>query len=235
MLIAATGDIHSPRYYEEFVKSVDMMQMKPDLFLMVGDMIDRGNVEEYDKIYNVLFGKIKCPIIACFGNNEYGEFKQTIKQKYPDIKFLDDESWVTNVGTVHVGVVGTTGSLDTPTIWQSRNIPNIEKIYIERMNNVERQLHRLLNTFRILVMHYAPTYKTLEGENPRFFPNMGSQLYENVIIKEKPNLVIHGHCHRGKGMAWIDSVPVLNVSFPLNRGIVMIDTDKLKPGLTKFL
>ena len=85
-------------------------------------------------------------------------------------------------------------------------------------------------------MHYAPTYKTLEGENPRFYGGLGWNAFENVIIEMKPDLVVHGHSHKGKKFAWVDKVPVFNVSFPVNeKKIVIIDTDELKPGLTKFI
>lgn len=235
MIIAATSDVHSPRYYEDFIKAVDALNVKPDLFLMAGDMVNRGNIEEYEKIYNVLFGKITCPIIACFGNNEFGEIRDRLKEKYKEIRFLDDQSIMLQVGYATVGIVGTTGSLDNPTFWQSKNIPNIERIYQERISFVDRHLQRMVATFRIVLMHYSPTYKTLVGENPRFYGNMGSQVYENVLIQRKPSLVVHGHSHRGLKMAWVDTVPVFNVALGLNKEIVVIDTEKLKPGLAKFV
>jgi calcineurin-like phosphoesterase family protein len=65
---------------------------------------------------------------------------------------------------------------------------------------------------------------------------MGSQLYENVFVQRKPSLVIHGHSHRGTKQAWVDTVPIFNVSLPLNKQIVVIDTEKdLKPGIAKFV
>ena len=64
---------------------------------------------------------------------------------------------------------------------------------------------------------------------------MGNQLFENVINTRKPNLVVHGHSHRGTKQAWIDTVPVFNVAFPLNREIVIIDTEKIKLGIAKFV
>ena len=48
--------------------------------------------------------------------------------------------------------------------------------------------------------------------------------------------MITGHSHKGRKQAWIDTIPVFNVAFPLNKEIVLIDTEKdLKPGLEKFL
>jgi len=235
MLIGATGDVHSPRFFDDFVRAIDALTVKPDLFLIVGDMINRGEIEEYDKISNVLFGKISCPIVACFGNNEYQELRDELKQRHPEIKFLDDESIILKIGKLSVGIIGSTGSLDMPTTWQRRNVPNIERIYAQRLDFVERHLSRIVADFKIVLLHYSPTYKTLEGENPRFYPNLGSKLYESVLIEKKPNLVLHGHSHRGKRQAWIDTVPVFNVALPLNKEIVVIDTEKdLRPGIAKF-
>ena len=244
LIIAATGDVHSPRHFDLFLKAIDDLEAlgtRPHLFLITGDMIHRGEIEEYDKIHNALFGKITCPIVACFGNNEFAENREELKQRIRSVRFLDDQSMLISVkipGEMRetaVGIVGTTGSLETPTPWQRSNIPNIERIYNERVNLVERHFSHMHANFRILIMHYAPTYKTLEGENPRFYTSMGWNVYENVLIRQKPDLVLHGHSHRGLKQAWVDSVPVFNVCLPLNNKIVVIDTNELKPGLTKFI
>lgn len=244
MIIAATGDVHSPRHFETYLKAVDSMEtqgVRPDLFLITGDMIHRGEVSEYEKVYNTLFGRINGPIIACFGNNEYHEKREEIRQRIKEITFLDDKSVVVSLKMkgfdreYHVGIVGTTGSLETPTPWQRANVPNIERIYKERILFVERQLKNMRVDYKILLMHYSPTYRTLEGENPRFFTSMGWNVYENILIRQKPDLVIHGHAHRGLKMAWVESVPVFNACLSLNQQILVIDTDKLKPGLTKFV
>lgn len=237
MIIAVTSDVHSPRFFGEFVKAVDRMKSKPDLFLLAGDMIERGDAGEYEKIYNALFGKIKCPIVACFGNQEYQQIRDGIKQKITDIKFLDDDAAVLQIGSTSVGIVGTVGSLDTPTPWQKSNIPDIERIYQERVATVDKLLNRLLRVdVKILLMHYAPTYKSLEGENPRFFSSMGSRQFEPILWNRKPALVIHGHSHRGQKKVWIDTIPIFNVCFIMNREIVIIDTEKdLKPGIAKFV
>lgn len=237
MIIASAGDIHSPRYYDLFVKSMEDIHVNPDLFLLVGDVIHRGKVEEYQKVYNVFFGKIKCPIIACFGNDEFGpETRMLIENRVPDIKFVNDESLILDINDRRVGIVGTLGSLDRPTFWQRKNIPNIYDIYKNRVGTIERILSELDVDFKILLIHYAPTYKILEGENPKTYAELGCNDYEKVLIEQKPDLVITGHSHRGKKQVWIDTVPIFNVALPLNEEIVVIDTEKnLKPGLEKFL
>jgi Icc-related predicted phosphoesterase len=236
MIIAAVSDVHSPRNYTDFVRAVESLKVKPDLFLMAGDMIDRGEIGEYERIFNALFGKINCPIVACFGNNEFEQVRDDVKKKHPEVKFLDDDATVVSVGKIMIGIVGTTGSLDTPTPWQKQNIPNIEKIYQDRVSLVDRLLVRMKTDLRIVLMHYAPTYKSLEGENPRFYSTMGTRMYEPVLWDRKPTLVIHGHSIRGVKKTWSDTVPIFNVAFLLNREIVLIDTEKdLKPGIAKFV
>ncbi len=235
MIIAAVSDVHSPKYYDQFVQAVENFSIKPDLFLMAGDMVHRGSVDDYEKIYNALFGKINCPIVACFGNSEFDEIREEVRRKFREIKFLDDQSTVLEINKKSVGIFGTTGSLERPTQWQLANVPNIGNIFRERIDLVDKNLEKMNTNFKILLIHYAPTFKTLGGENPNFYSSLGSNLYENVIIKRKPNLVVHGHSHKGINMARVDSVPVVNVSFPVNQGIVVIDTEKTKTGLEKFV
>ncbi|MFH0711088.1 MAG: metallophosphoesterase [Candidatus Aenigmatarchaeota archaeon] len=236
MIIAAVSDVHSPQYFSEYVRAIDWMKVKPDLFLIVGDMVHRGDLPEYQKVYNVLFGKITCPIVACFGNNEFQQLRDQLKLRYADIKFLDDETVVLDIGGRSVGIIGTTGCLETATPWQKANIPNIQQIFESRIMFVEKYLQRLQVDFKIVLTHYAPTFKTLEGGNPRFFSTQGNQILEQVVVNNKANLVLHGHSHRGIKMAWADSVPIYNVAFPVNKEIVIIDTDKdLKPGISRFV
>jgi len=237
MLIAATSDIHSPMYYENFVRALDFFQAKPDLFLLAGDIVDRGNIEEYRKILNAFFGKISCPIIACFGNSEFGkETTDRIKEKYKEIIFLEDEAIEISVGDKKVGIVGSKGSLDRPTYWQSKNLPGIEEEYARRIEKVKKLILELKSDLKVFLVHYSPTYKILEGENINAYPELGSEEMEKALLEAKPNLVICGHAHKGRKQAWIDSIPLFNVGLMLNGKIVLIDTEKdLKYGLEKFL
>jgi len=235
MIIAASSDIHSPKLFDVFLRSVDSLQVQPDLFLLAGDVIDKGKVEEYEKISNVFFGRIKCPIVACFGNEEYMELRDEIRKRVNEIKFLDDESIILEINGTSVGIVGSSGSLDRPTRWQRKNIPNIQEIYENRVKKVDELLSQLEADFKILMVHYAPTYKILEGENPIIYPELGCRRFEKVILERKPDLVITGHSHKGKKEVWLDTVPIINVALPLRNEIVVIDTEKnLKPGLEKF-
>ncbi len=237
MLIAATSDIHSPKNFEFFVRAVDTIQLNPDIFFLCGDIVDKGNVDEYSKINNTLFGKFNCPIIACFGNSEYGkETTDIIKERYKEITFLEDESIVLDIRNKKVGIIGTKGSLDRPTFWQSRNLPGIEDEYRLRIQKIRDLLANLECDTKILLTHYAPTYKILDGENPYSYPELGSAELEKVILELKPDIVICGHAHKGRKQTWLNGIPVFNVGLMLNGKIVVIDTEKdLKHGIEKFI
>ncbi|MEM5792933.1 MAG: metallophosphoesterase [Candidatus Aenigmatarchaeota archaeon] len=241
MLIAATGDIHSPINYELFIKSIDNLHISPHLFLISGDIVDRKSakdevtIKEIRKVSNAIFGKINCPIISCFGNNEFEQDWEKIIKSNPEIKFLQDESMVLEIEGNKVGIVGSKGSLDRPTIWQRKNLPDITNIYQKRVEKINELLLGLNVDYKILLIHYPPTYKILSGENPSYYPELACSSLERLIVETKVNLVITGHVHKGKKEVWINGTPVINVGLTLNNGIVVIDTEKLKRGLSRFL
>ena len=238
MKILACADVHSPIFYQDFLKSVETINEKVDIIILAGDMVERDSIEkeieEYKKIYNSFFGKFFAPIIAVFGNTEFEEYREKIKKEVSGIRFLDDQYIELKIGETNIFIFGTTGALDEPTRWQKAHISNIQQIYQTRVEKVRSSLKNYQG-FKILVTHYTPTYKTLEGENPLFYQNLGSLEMEKAILETKPNVVIHGHSHYGSKFAWVDTIPIFNVAFPVNKGLVLIDTEKIKPGLQKFI
>lgn len=236
MIIGATADLHLPNNYREFIAALDKVNYNFDLFLLAGDIINGKNVEDFERFYNSLFGKVECPIVMVFGNNEYTETRTYLKLKYQDIIFLEDESVILKIKDRIVGIFGSTGVLDKPTPWQLKNVPGIEEIYKARLERIKQGLNKLIVDYKILLLHYAPTYSTLEGEPPFSYPSLGSKKMENVIKETKPDLVIHGHSHKGKPFSLVHGVPVFNVAFPANNNrVVVINTEEVKPGLLKFI
>jgi len=237
LTIGAVADVHSPKYLKLFREAMDTLDVSAiDLMFLAGDMIYKGRVEEMNNIIDILERKgVNCPIIAVFGNEEFEDRHEKIRRLCEGkIIFLDDESVVLNLKGLKVGIVGTKGSLDKPTTWQARNIPNIQQIYSERIKKVDNLLANLNSDVKILLMHYAPTYKTLKGEKTSIYPLLGSKKFEEVILRRRPDLVIHAHAHNGSEFASLNGIPVYNVSLPLTRKICII---KLKGarGLDAFI
>jgi len=237
MLIAATSDldylgVNLEPFWEALKKVI-----QPDLFLFAGDMYEYRNPDQYGTILDFIkLRNWKCPIVAIFGNREFPEDEDDIKKVCgKKITFLNDESIVLKIKNKTVGIVGSRGSLDMPTWWQSHHVKGVKDMYQQKIEKAEKLLKELDTDIKILLTHYATTYKTLKGEDPDIYPGLGSQKYEKVIEQTKPTFVIHGHVHFGIPLAFVNSIPVFNVSFHLNKKIVEIDTENLpKIGLKKY-
>lgn len=213
------SDVHSPRYYDDFISGLERVN-RPDLFLMAGDMINRGKVDEFPRLIDLIYQILGdgFPIIACFGNEEYAESrKELLSSSGHRVIFLDEKSVIRKIDGMQVGIVGTQGSLDRPTNWQKRTIPNIRRLYIQRAQRAALLLNELRDKvdLRILLMHYSPCLETCEGEDTRTFGWLGSRKFYTVIMEHQPELVIHGHVHGSiKHRAQLGRTRVYNVSFP---------------------
>ncbi|MHA1300247.1 MAG: metallophosphoesterase family protein [Candidatus Helarchaeota archaeon] len=221
--IVACSDIHSPKYLNGFTESLKKIKKKYDIFLFAGDLILKGKVSEVNKIIKIIDKYDFDYTISVFGNEEYNplhdEILEIVKGK---IIFLKDESKILKIGTKTVGIVGSKGSLDRPTFWQSKYIPGIEKVYTERIKTIEGLLSSLKADFKILLTHYPPTYITLYGEKKSAYPSIGCKRLEPILKKYPPDVVIHGHSHIGRKFAYLDSIPIYNVAFPLRKTITFI-------------
>lgn len=238
MIIAAVSDLDVLGLDLEPFWNAFKLANEPDLLLLAGDIYEYRNPENYGLIIDFIkLRKWRCPVVAVFGNREFDEDIDEIKKICKErITFLDDESIDLKIGDKKVGIVGTRGSLDSPTWWQSTHVKDIRKAYLERIKRCEQLLNDLKVDIKILLSHYSPTYKTLVGENPRIYTALGSKKFEDVLISTKTSFSVHGHAHYGIPLAFVDSIPVFNVSFEINKRIVEIDTDKLpKTGLHRFV
>ncbi len=209
-----------------FIKSLRQLPSKLDLFLLAGDLVNRGNPRSISPIVEKLKeAKPECPIVACFGNDEYDSIKETLRtQAQNTIIFLDDELKTFTIRGKQVSIIGSRGVLDHPTFWQSRNIKGIRELYTKRVDTLDSlfETAKTISPYTILLTHYTSTYVTLKGEEQRDFAQMGSQRVEEVLKRHSPWLTIHGHAHRGQRKAQLGKVHVYNVALPLNREIVII-------------
>ena len=176
--IAACADIHAPKYIKKFENSLKEIKTKIDLFLFAGDLILKGKYEEINNIIDILNKYKITNIISVFGNEEYDPLYDKILELAADkITFLNDETIILKIKAKSVGLVGTKGSLDRPTFWQAKNIPDISKTYTERIIKIEELLKNLHADFKIFITHYSPTYMTLIGEKKSAFPSIGSKRF----------------------------------------------------------
>ncbi|MHA1577401.1 MAG: metallophosphoesterase family protein [Candidatus Thorarchaeota archaeon] len=219
MKILAVADVHYPRFQEKFRKAIQNHD-SPDLFLMAGDMVNRGEAEAYPELVDVIqdqFGT-NFPIVACFGNEEYAEVRPKILALVKNrITILDEKFIVLEIDGIKIGIVGTQGSLDKPTSWQRSNLPGIKEEFARRAVRANSLLQKLsdISDRRILLMHHAPCTETCEGEDIRSFGWLGSRKFYAVLTSEQPDLVIHGHVHNSiTHEAKVGATLVRNVALP---------------------
>jgi len=227
IIIASTADIHSPKYLEALKEAIKRVKDKPDIVLLAGDLINKGNVKWYAPTIEAISQLETERVVAIFGNEEYEETHDKLREEFGDvITFLDDEFVKFEIKGMSLGIVGTKGSLEQPTTWQERHMPGIKEVYENRIKKVEKLLRELDTDIKVLLMHYAPTFKTLFGEYRSIWPQLGHRGYEKVIEATRPDLVIHAHAHNGSKRAAMWNIEILNVSFPVWRDIVIVKLAK---------
>ncbi len=233
MRIAAVGDVHGRGSLEPFRASLAAVE-EPDLFLLAGDLTDHNRIDEFGDVVAAVKARVTCPIVCVFGNNEWTNDHATYRQKF-DLTFLDDEAKAFDIGGESLRIIGSTGALDEPTWWQRNNLPGIEREYEMRV----RELDQLLagDDRRLLLTHYPPTHATMGGEKESWRSQLGSRRLEAVVLLRQPDVVVHGHVHKGipfaelePGQATLESfgevrrrIPVYNVAFPVTRKVTIID------------
>ncbi|WP_243675234.1 metallophosphoesterase [Vulcanisaeta distributa] len=162
--ILATADIHSPKYFPRFREAVKGLG-RFDAIFIAGDLMKEGKIEGLKILINEL-KKLSDTIIAVPGNEEYDEVMPRARE-LDVIKWLDDDVIKLTINDVTLRIIGSKGSLERPTTWQLKHIPHITDTYRRRVE----WLKKTINSSReltILLMHYTPTFKTLQGEDQGF-------------------------------------------------------------------
>lgn len=212
MRIAAVADVHSPRFLKEFTRSLKLCG-KPDLFLLAGDIVNRGAANEYPRVLDAIdqiLGKI--PVVACFGNEEYHETRNEIMSLAEKrVTFLDESSTFLILSNTKIGIVGASVLLEqTRSTLQGNNDQHyeIKNAFEKRALRVSQLLQKLANTvdYTILLLHYSP----LSEESATY-----SWWISKALEKVKPSLIVHGHVHASTNhKVVIGTTSVYNVALP---------------------
>jgi Icc-related predicted phosphoesterase len=164
------------------------------------------------------------PVLAVLGNHDWHanrpkEVEQVLRQG--GITVLHRGWKICELDGTRVGVVGTKGFIggfpdsELPDFGE----PLLRQVYAETSAEVEALEAGLEAVaacpLRIVLLHYAPTTTTLEGEPRVIWAFLGSDRLARPIAAHHPDLVLHGHGHAGQFEGFIGAVPVFNVSVPV--------------------
>jgi len=234
--VYAVSDIHSPRFLALFRNAVrNAPSEKPCALILAGDVVDKGRVDMLRPVVDEIRAKWgDVAILAVFGNEEYHDVRGRLVEEYPMVRWLDDEMVFYECSELKVAFIGTQGSLDRLTRWQSKHMPWLAEEYSRRPALIADLILKAKRDADvvILVSHYALALGNLKGEDPRAWPEMYSKAMEKVVAEAKPHIAIHGHAHLGKPLTLVNGVPVYNVALPLTKSLTVIS---LKRGLEAFM
>jgi Icc-related predicted phosphoesterase len=234
-MIVAFSDVHGPRYMGYLKTSLDSLR-DAELLVLAGDIVDKGETQHFKMVLDTVREVYNGSVIAIFGNEEYDERKEQLRCIDKGVMWLDDEMAILKVSGYNVAIIGTRGALDRPTRWQERNIPGIRDLYAKRLERLSELLKSASESAEkvILVTHYAPIGPTLEGENPKIWNQMGSRMLTRLILKNRVDVVLHGHAHNSSRVqAQLGATRVYNVALPAVRAVTRVPVAKV--GLEAFL
>jgi uncharacterized protein len=222
--IAAAGDVHcSPERRHEIEESFAGIAEQADLILLAGDLTTGGEPED-GAVLAEACRQLEIPVLAVLGNHDWhanrcDELVAVLEDG--GIAVLDRDCRVLEIAGTKVGVVGTKGFVGgfPDSALPDFGEPLLRRIYAETSAEVEA-LDRGLDAvagcdLRIVLLHYAPTVTTLEGEPRGIYAFLGSDRLAAPISEHVPDLVLHGHGHAGTFEGFIGKVPVFNVSIPV--------------------
>src|SRR2546423_10761839 len=228
--IAAAGDIHcspeSRARAEKAFAAVDDV----DLILLAGDLTTHGEPEQAEVLAEIA-RSARPRIVAVLGNHDW--HANRVDELLPVLDeagvTMLDPGWTTcEVDGVTVGIAGTKGfvggfpDLQLPGCGR----PVLREVYRETTTEVEA-IEAGLDAIasckhRIVLLHYAPTTTTLEGEPRVIWAFLGTDRLAPPIGERRPDVVLHGHAHRGTLDGRIREVPAYNMAEPVVRRVRLV-------------
>ena len=221
--VAAVGDLHCTRTSEgAFQPLFAKVAETADVLVLCGDLTDYGTPEEARVLAKEL-GGMKLPKIAVLGNHDFesnaADEVSRILTDAAGVVVLDGTA-VEVLGVGFAGAKGFPGGFGARALqaWGEAPVKAFVAAAIEEALKLESALARLRTPGRVALLHYAPIGATVDGEPVEIYPFLGSSRLEEPINRYRPDVVFHGHAHRGQlEGATSAGVPVYNVALPLLR------------------
>ena len=219
--IAAAGDIHASAATRTQVSAAFAgLDRSVDLILLAGDLTTCGDPSEAAVLADACRG-LEIPVCAVLGNHDW-HLNRTheVVAVLTDagIRVLERSSAQFDVRGQAVGVAGLKGFVGgfPDHVLPDFGEPLLRQVYAETTDDVaalDRELDAIGDCDpRIVVLHYAPTTTTLEGEPRGIWAFLGSDRLAGPIAEHAPDLVLHGHAHAGTFEGFVGRVPVYNVA-----------------------
>jgi Icc-related predicted phosphoesterase len=221
--VAAVGDLHCTRTSEGVYQPLfAKIGESADVLVLCGDLTDYGTSEEARVLAKDL-SALKLPKVAVLGNHDFesnaADEVSRILTDAAGVVVLDGTA-VEILGVGFAGAKGFPGGFGARALqaWGEAPVKAFVAAAIEEALKLESALARLRTRGRVAILHYAPVGATVDGEPIEIYPFLGSSRLEEPINRYRPDVVFHGHAHRGQLEGTTSAgVPVYNVALPLLR------------------
>jgi Icc-related predicted phosphoesterase len=219
--IAAAGDLHCAEPLRERVtRAFAALRGQADVVLLAGDLTTHGEPAEASVLADAC-RELDVPVFAVLGNHDFhvnrcDEVIAVLEEA--GVTVLQRSYAVCEVGGLELGIVGGKGFVggfpgaELPDFGE----PLLREVYAETTREVEAieaGLEAVAGCHRVVVLlHYSPIPETLVGEPETIWAFLGSSRLAAPIGAHRPDLVLHGHAHRGSFEGALGPVPVRNVA-----------------------
>lgn len=215
--VAAVGDLHfDPRARGSLTELFDRVNRESDVLALVGDLTTHGQPEQMEAFLHEL-ETLDVPVVTVLGNHDHESgHADVLTEMLTDagVHVLDGTAVVIH-GVGFTGVKGFGGGFGRWALgpFGESLIKDFVRLAIDEALKLERGLHELDTTERVVLLHYSPIVETLVGEPEQIYPFLGSSRLLDPITTLRPDVVFHGHAHHGsyRGEA-PGGIPVLNVA-----------------------
>jgi Icc-related predicted phosphoesterase len=218
--VAAAADIHCSEETRGAIEAAfEKVDADADLVLLAGDLTTFGLPEQAQVLAEIVRG-VSVPVVAVLGNHDYHSDREreiTELLTAAGVTILERSCTLLTVEGISVGVVGTKGFIggfDGGGINFGERL--IRAAYAETTADVEALERGFAEiegaAIRIALLHYSPIADTLEGEPRGIWAVLGNERLAVPLAAHRPDLVLHGHAHKGRFEGSLDSIPVFNVA-----------------------
>jgi Icc-related predicted phosphoesterase len=218
--VAAAGDIHCAEEERARLQAAFAdADRQADVILLAGDLTTYGEPEQGAVLADVT-REIDAPIFAVLGNHDWhADRHEDLVATVRDggIRLLERSADTCTVNGIEMGLAGTKGFVGgfSDSLLPDFGEPLLRRLYAEtsaEVASLERGLKAIQDcAIRIVLLHYAPTTTTIEGEREAIWAFLGSERLAGPIAEHQPDAVFHGHGHAGTFGGSIGEIPVFNV------------------------